>query len=154
MPDNIGYTPGSGAKVATREVSYSGETALVQVVGLATVSGPDDATTVQDVSLLNPMPTVANQSDDLLRMLSRLVKILECNAVVDQQQRQRVTIDAITGSLTLATVSAVTTVSTVNNISAGTLTNVIANAGMDREQYINIAKNTYANSIRSNLAFV
>jgi hypothetical protein len=152
MPDNVGYTPGSGAKVATREVSYSGETALVQVVGLATVSGPDDATTVQDVSLSNPMPTVANQSDDLLRMLSRLIKILECNAVVDQQQRQRVTIDAITGSLVLGTVSTVTnmaTLSTVNTVAAQT-----ALAGMDREMYINIAKNTYANSIRSQLSFV
>lgn len=152
MPDNVGYTPGSGAKVATREVSYSGETALVQVVGLATVSGPDDATTVQDVSLSNPMPMVANQSDDLLRMLSRLVKILECNAVVDQQQRQRVTIDAITGSLVLGTVSTVTnlgTVSTVSTVAAQTTL-----GGMDREMYINIAKNTYANSIRSQLSFV
>jgi hypothetical protein len=152
MPDNVGYTPGSGAKVATREVSYSGETALVQVVGLATVSGPDDATTVQDVSFSNPMPMVANQSDDLLRMLSRLVKILECNAVVDQQQRQRVTIDAIASSLTLGAVSTVTTVSTVNTVSS--ISNVAANAGMDREQYINIAKQTYANSIRSQLSFV
>lgn len=152
MPDNVGYTPGSGSKVATREVSYSGETALVQVVGLATVSGPDDATTVQDVSLLNPMPTVANQSDDLLRILSRLVKILECNAVVDQQQRQRVTIDSITGSLVLGTVSTVTnlgTVSTVATVAAQTTL-----GGMDREMYINIAKNTYANSIRSQLTFV
>jgi hypothetical protein len=149
MPDNVGYTPGSGAKVATREVSYSGETALVQVVGLATVSGPDDATTVQDVSFSNPMPMVANQSDDLLRMLSRLVKILECNAVVDQQQRQRVTIDAITGSLVLGTVSTVTNIGTLSTVSAQT-----ALAGMDREMYINIAKNTYANSIRSQLSFV
>ena len=152
MPDNVGYTPGSGAKVATREVSYSGETALVQVVGLATVSGPDDATTVQDVSLLNPMPMVANQSDDLLRMLSRLVKILECNAVVDQQQRQRVTIDAITGSLVLGTVSTVS-----NLVAVGTVSTVAAQTtlgGMDREMYINIAKNTYANSIRSQLTFV
>ena len=149
MPDNVGYTPGSGAKVATREVSYSGETALVQVVGLATVSGPDDATTVQDVSLSNPMPMVANQSDDLLRILSRLVKILECNAVVDQQQRQRVTIDAITANLNLQGVNVVTTVATVNNVAAQT-----SLAGMDREMYINIAKNTYANSIRSQLSFV
>jgi hypothetical protein len=152
MPDNVGITPGSGAKAASREVTYSGETALVQVVGLATVSGPDDATTVQDVSFSNPIPTVANQSDDLLRMLSRLVKILECNAVVDQQQRQRVTIDAIASSLTLGTVSTVTnigTLSTVNTVAAQT-----ALAGMDREMYINIAKNTYANSIRSQLSFV
>ena len=152
MPDNVGYTPGSGAKVATREVSYSGETALVQVVGLATVSGPDDATTVQDVSLLNPMPMVANQSDDLLRMLSRLVKILECNAVVDQQQRQRITIDAITGSLTLGTVSTVTNLGTVANVT--TVAGQTTLGGMDREMYINIAKNTYANSIRSQLSFV
>jgi hypothetical protein len=96
------------------------------------------------------MPMVANQSDELLKWLSRMVKMLESNAIVDQQQRQRITIDAITGALTLGTVS---TVSTVSNISAGTLTNVISNAGMDREQYINIARNTYANSIRSQLTF-
>jgi hypothetical protein len=150
MADNVGYTPGSGAKVATREVSYSGETALVQVVGLATVSGPDDGKTVQDVSVSNPMPMVANQSDELLKWLSRMVKMLESNAIVDQQQRQRITIDAITGSLVLGTVG---TVGTVSNISAGTLTIVISNAGMDREQYINIARNTYANSIRSQLTF-
>ena len=85
-------------------------------------------------------------------MLSRLVKILECNAVVDQQQRQRVTIDAITGSLTLGTVSTVTnlgTVSTVSTVAAQTTL-----GGMDREMYINVAKNTYANSIRSQLAFI
>jgi hypothetical protein len=148
MADNVGYTPGSGAKVATREVSYSGETALVQVVGLATVSGPDDATTVQDVSASNPMPMVANQSDDLIRMLSRLVKILECNAVVDQQQRQRVTIDAISGGLTIAALTTVNTVSSVSTVAAQSTL-----AGMDREMYINIAKNTYANSIRSQLTF-
>jgi hypothetical protein len=145
MADNVGYTPGSGAKVATREVSYSGETALVQVVGLATVSGPDDANTVLDVSTSNPMPTVANQSDDLLKWLSRMVKMLESNAIVDQQQRQRITLDAISGGLTL---------STVTNVNAiGTLPNLPTISGMDREQYINIARNTYANSIRSQLAF-
>jgi hypothetical protein len=146
MPDNVAYTPGSGATIAADDIGGVLYQRIKPTIG-------EDGSAV-DVSLSNPMPTVANQSDDLLRMLSRLVKILECNAVVDQQQRQRVTIDAITGSLTLATVSAVTTVSTVNNISAGTLTNITANAGMDREQYINIAKNTYANSIRSQLSFV
>jgi hypothetical protein len=53
--------------------------------------------------------------------------------------------------------AAVTTVSTVASITAGTITavnNLAANAGMDREQYINIAKNTYANAIRSQLTFV
>jgi hypothetical protein len=132
MPDNVAYTPGSGATIAADEISGVLYQRIKPTVG-------DDGAAV-DVSHSNPMPVVANQSDDLLRMLSRLVKLMESNAVVDQQQRQRVTIDAISGSLTLAAVSSVS--------------NVVSNAGMDREQYINIAKNTYANSIRSKLEFV
>jgi hypothetical protein len=143
MADNVAYTPGAGATIAADEIGSVLFQRIKPTIG-------EDGFAV-DVSAINPMPSVANQSDDLLRMLSRLVKILECNAVVDQQQRQRVTLDSITGSLTLGTVSTVTTVS---NISAGTLTNVTANAGMDREQYINVAKNTYANSIRTQLTFV
>jgi hypothetical protein len=146
MADNVGYTPGTGTTIATDDIGG------VQFQRIKPAIGEDGSAV--DVSMSNPMPSVANQSDDLLRMLSRLVKILECNAVVDQQQRQRITLDAITGSLTLATVTTVGTVTTVSNISAGTLTNIVANAGMDREQYINIAKNTYANSLRSKLEFV
>jgi hypothetical protein len=144
MPDNVAYTPGSGATIAADDIGGVLYQRIKPTIG-------EDGSAV-DVSVSNPMPTVANQSDALLRMLSRLVKILECNAVVDQQQRQRVTIDAITGSLTLGTVSTVTnigTLSTVNTVAAQT-----ALAGMDREMYINIAKNTYANSIRSQLSFV
>ena len=148
MPDNVGYTEGSGVKVACRDVTYSGEVTKAQAVGLVTFDGPDDAKTVNDVNESNPLPMVANQSDDLLRMLSRLVKILECNAVVDQQQRQRVTIDSITSGVTLSNLNVITTVATVNNVAAQT-----SMAGMDREMYINIARNTYSNSIRSQLTF-
>ena len=87
------------------------------------------------------MPTDSQRTDALLVMLSRVVKLLESNAVVDAAQRQRVVIDA-------GTVTAVTTVSTVSSV-----TNVVANAGMDREQYINAAKQTYAQSIRARLTF-
>lgn len=150
MADNTGYTPGSGLKVASREVTYSGESVQAQAVGLVTFDGPDDNKTVADVSLDNPLPIVGNQTDDLLRMLSRIVKLLESNAVVDVAQRQRVTVDAFPATIpTLTTVSGVTTVSTVTSI-----TNMASNAGMDREQYINIAKQTYAQSIRSRLDFV
>lgn len=59
MPDNVGYTAGSGVNIASREVSYSGQTAQAQVVGLATFAGADDAKTIADVSELNPLPIAA-----------------------------------------------------------------------------------------------
>jgi hypothetical protein len=136
MADNVAYTPGLGATIAADDIGGVLFQRIKPTIG-------EDGSAV-DVSLSNPMPMVANQSDDLLRMLSRLVKILECNAVVDSAQRQRVTVDSF-----IATIPTVTTVGTVSSV-----TNIAANAGMDREQYINIAKNTYANSIRSKLEFV
>ena len=59
MADNVGYTPGTGAKVAARDVSYSGEAALAQAVGLVTFTGPDDAKSATDVSTNNPLPIAA-----------------------------------------------------------------------------------------------
>lgn len=56
MADNVSITPGSGAKAASREVAYSGETAQAQVVGLVTFAGADDAKTVADVGADNPLP--------------------------------------------------------------------------------------------------
>ena len=62
MADNLGYTPGTGAKVATRDVTYSGEAAQAQAVGLVTFAGADDAKTATDVTSSNPLPvTVSNQ---------------------------------------------------------------------------------------------
>jgi hypothetical protein len=97
------------------------------------------------------IPVEADRTDNLIVLLSRVVKLLESNAVVDGQQRQRVTLDAISASLTLGTISTVSTVSTVSSV-----TNVAAQtalAGMDREMYINVAKQTYAMSIRPRLEF-
>jgi len=59
MADNVGYTPGAGSKVAARDVTYSGEAALAQAVGLVTFAGADDAKTATDVSEANPMPMAA-----------------------------------------------------------------------------------------------
>lgn len=147
MADNVAYTPGSGATIAADEIGGVLYQRIKPAIG-------EDGSAV-DVSLSNPMPMVANQSDDLLRMLSRLVKILECNAVVDQQQRQRISLDTIAAGVTLPAVTTVTTVTGVTTVSTvSSVTNQTSMAGMDREQYINIAKNTYANSIRSKLEFV
>lgn len=59
MPDNVGYTAGSGTKIASREVSYSGETAQAQSVGLVTFSGGDDSKTATDVDASSPLPVAA-----------------------------------------------------------------------------------------------
>ena len=94
-----------------------------------------------DVSASNPLPVdaVASRLENLVALMARAVKLLESNAIVDIAQRQRIVVDA--GTIT----------------SVGSVTfpiNVGTSAGMDREQYINIAKQTYATSIRSRLNFV
>ena len=137
MADNVDYTPGVGATIAADEIGG----VLHQRVKVGI--GQDGTAT--DISSANPMPSVAQRTDDLIAMIQRLVKICESLQVVDVAQRQRIVIDAISGSLTLSTVSVV---STVNTVAAQT-----SLAGMDREMYINIAKQTYALSIRANLNF-
>ena len=49
MADNSTVTPGAGMTVAMREVTYSGDLAKAQAVGLVTFAGADDAKTVADV---------------------------------------------------------------------------------------------------------
>lgn len=63
MADNV-TIPATGTgdatpKVATRSVTYSGDTAQLQVVALATIAGSDDAKTVTDVSSSAPLPVTA-----------------------------------------------------------------------------------------------
>lgn len=114
MADNVAITPGSGAKAASREVSYSGETAQMQVVALATVAGADDAKTVADVSEATPLPT---QDSSLWWMLNRIYQMLASPRGYDRsQQRQRST--AIVESGTITTVTTVSTVTSVTNIAA------------------------------------
>jgi hypothetical protein len=107
-------------------------------------NGNDSGNVSQD----NPMPTEAQRTDALLAMMQRIVKVCETLQVVDVSQRQRIVIDAITGGLTLATVSTVSTVSSVTNVAAQT-----SLAGMDREMYKNIAKQSYSQGVRANLKF-
>jgi hypothetical protein len=154
MADNVGYTPGSGATVAADEIGG----VLHQRIKVGV--GPDG--TAVDVSSANPMPAVADRTDNLLVMLSRIVKLLESNAVVDSAQRQRVNLDTasytpftLTGSGTMAGALRVTLPTDSTGILSGvtTVTNLTTVAGMDREQYINIARNAYANGIRSKLIF-
>lgn len=112
MADNVGITPGSGAKAASREVTYSGETAQVQVVGLATFDGSDDAKTVADISGSNPLPT--QESGGAMSLLSRILNVLMSPMGFDRSlSRQRVT-----GIIESGTVTTVSAVSSVTNVAA------------------------------------
>lgn len=96
------------------------------------------------------MPTAieaANAIDENSNwLLRRVVKLLESNAVVDSNSRQRITLDAMTGGMTL---SAVTSVGSV-----GSVGNIVTIGSMDpRFTFIDTARNNYANSIRNNLKF-
>jgi hypothetical protein len=144
MADNVGYTPGTGATVAADEINGALYQRIKPTYGL-----DGEAT---DVSIINPLPVFDDRNEQLLSLLQRLVKISESNQVVDSAQRQRITLDAITAGVALPTVTTVTTVTTVSTVTA--VSNITQNAGMDREQYINIAKQTYTNSIRNRLNIV
>jgi hypothetical protein len=49
VADGVQITAGSGTEIATRNVTYSGDSTQAQVVGLVVFAGSDDAKTVKDV---------------------------------------------------------------------------------------------------------
>jgi hypothetical protein len=122
MPDNVGYTAGSGTKIASREVSYSGETAQAQSVGLVNFSGSDDAKTATDISDSNPLQVAEIGTPTSL--MSRLLMLLQSPPGFDSLlRRQRSTAIIESGTIT--------TVSTVSSISAGTITTVTGLTNID-----------------------
>ena len=115
MADNVSYTPGSGIKIASREVTYSGDVAQLQVATLATLAGTDDAKTATDVSETNPLPVADANSGNLL---ARILQMLMAPLGYDKSLgRQRGTVIVESGTVTIVnTVSAVTTVGSLTNI--------------------------------------
>lgn len=84
-------------------------------------------------------------------LLERIADLLEPMATQDQQNRQRVSIDAF-GATTLPTVTTVGTVTTVTN--AVPVGNVATISGVDaRYLFIDTSRNAYANCLRSKLTF-
>lgn len=101
-------------------------------------------------NLINP---ATNESLILLR---RMVKLMETLAVVDSATRQRVTIDAAnTTTVPAFNVTTVGTITTLTNpLAAGTNTIGDVTVGKRGEdQWIDIARNMYSNSIRNRLTF-
>ena len=130
MADNVAITPGTGERVATREVQYSGETAQIQTVALATTSGANDARVATDISETNPLPVTGAgelmEAIEALRFavqsLTRTVGMAIPSAqgwpIMEMRQPTATNLNAtvsIAGSQTLATVTTVSTVSTLTN---------------------------------------
>lgn len=114
MPDNFSLP---GGNVATRQVTYSGETAALQTVSLATVSGLDDFKVATDLSADNPLPVADYRTRDTL---SGVLSLLQSPMGFDRSLgRGRVTALLESGTLTtVQTVNTVTTVSTVTTVAA------------------------------------
>lgn len=143
MSDNV-TLPGSGQGVATREVVYSGDTTNMQVVGLATLAGADDAKVPTDVSVANPLPTSdAAAQDLLLRLLSQLVSPIGYDKSLG---RQRGTVVVESGTVTtVTTVSTVTTCTTVSSLS-----NIAAVGGYNAAmQIMDTNRTAWAQCVRS-----
>lgn len=151
MADNVPITPGSGALVATREISYSGQTAQAQVVGLATFAGPDDAKTGVDVSAENPMPMAAYgeliEAIEAMRLAVQSLTRTTGLMLPDTANRMRIVLDAISANLTLATISTVSTVTAVT-----TLTNQTQIGGLAATEQIPSLMRLGADSARRNIS--
>lgn len=83
---------------------------------------------------------ISPAQDETVILLRRLVKIMESQAVVDAQMRQRVTVD----------IMPTTTVS--GTVTVGSITSMNQIAGVDsRWQIIDWSRQAYNSGIRSNL---
>ena len=154
MADNVGITPGSGAKAASREVTYSGETAQVQVVGLATFAGSDDAKTVADVSANNPIPVAAYgeliEAIEAMRFaiatLTRTIGMALPNAsgfpIMEARQATAANLNVTIGSGTV----------TVGSGTITTLTNQSQIGGFSANDQIPAFMHLQADSLRRNIS--
>lgn len=113
------------------------------------------------------IPSISTKTEQDIQQLATLalqtVEILSSQNAVDGQNRQRITLDAISPSLTLqaigtvttvttvATVTTVTTVTTVGTVSS--VTNIAAVAGWDQRQFENPANLLFNSQLSANLSF-
>ena len=137
-------------KLTALNFDGSGNLLTAAVGGGASVVGIKDTTNTQ----VNPA------TDDSVIYLRRIVKLMESQAVVDAASRQRVNVDSfgtntalLTGTGTGAGTPRFTVASDSSLASVAALTNIISVAGQNQQMYQDVARNTYANSIRQNLAF-
>ena len=140
MPDNIGYTPGSGATIAADDIGGALHQRVKVTLGADGVSDGD-------VSLANPMPIQG--VGELVEQLSAIRMLLQSltrtmgQVQPDTAARMRVVVDAITNGLTLSSVTSINTL--------GTLTNQTQMGGLPATEQIPSLMRLGADSLRRNI---
>ena len=108
-----------------------------------------DTASMSSTDKLMILMEIQDPTEDMLRLLNRLVKVSEALGNVDSSQRQRVAVDTFGAALTI---TAVTTLGTVTN--AVPVGNVATIGGLDpRFNYIDTARMAYETGIRSKLTW-
>ena len=101
------------------------------------------------------MPSMSKKTEEDIQQISALalqtVEILASQNAVDGQNRQRITLDAISPNLTLQAIGTVTTVTAVTTVSS--VTNIAAIAGWDHRQFENPANLLFNSQLSANLSF-
>ena len=98
---------------------------------------------IKNVGMVDTTNTQINPvQDETVILLRRLLQLAQTLGVVDSTQRQRVTVEVlpnvVIGSGTITTVSSLTNVAAFGNVDP-------------RYQFLDAARNAYANSIRTKL---
>lgn len=70
MPDNVGYTPGTGANVACDELTYSGDTVKLQLIRLVHVEGSEGAKTLTEITTTQGLAVVARADTQRIAVTS------------------------------------------------------------------------------------
>jgi hypothetical protein len=147
MPDNIGYTPGSGAIIAADDIGGALHQRVKVVVG---ADGVNDG----DVSLANPMPIQG--VGELVEQLAAIRTLLQSlSRSVGQAMPDafgRLLVNVATGSVAvsaLPTLAAVTTVTTVTTV--GTMTNQTNIGGLPATEQIPSLMRMGSDALRRNI---
>ena len=144
MSDNVDITAGSGTPIATDEILGAHYQRVKVTLGA-------DGQNAGDVSAANPLPaTVSGETVESLEAIRFALEALVRNmgqAYPDVSGRLRVAIDAISASLTLATITTVGTVTTVTTV--GTVTKV---GGVSANQQVPALTLIAAESLRRNIS--
>ena len=149
---NTGGTPVNPATEDTLALIQA-KTSLLQFDGqnklLTSVGGTGNTVGVKDISGTQINPA----TDESLTYLRRMVKLMESQATVDASNRQRVIVDGFGAVVTgyAASGAGIPRV-TVSNDSLFSATITSLN-GWGDQMFTDVARNTYANGIRTNLAF-